>query len=214
MTKQCVTCLVVHPLSNYYKRGTRLYTSCKTCEGKKRQLHYSANKDRINKKKRDNYKKDENVSNKYKEWTRKRRANRTKEEQERDKIKMKEYDTNNKERRKQLNSKHREIHRNNFVGVINSIIKKKGGACKDCGNTDMRVLEFDHINQEDKSFEVTFRHSLKAEAIEKEAEKTELVCLNCHRLRSARQYTRNSRNAKKSTKIKQNSIDQSAKRVD
>jgi hypothetical protein len=197
MTKQCVTCLVVQPLSNYYKRGERLYTSCKTCEAQKRQAHYSANNDRIKKRKKEVYQANEDVSERAKEYARNKRARRSDEEHARDNLYMKEYKRKNPEKIKQLNSKNREMHRNNFIDIINPIIKKKGGACKDCANSDMRVLEFDHLDPEDKSFNVSFRHNRNASDIEKEAEKTELVCVNCHRLRTSKQYTRNSNNAKK-----------------
>ena len=60
-----------------------------------------------------------------------------------------------------------------------------GKSCSDCGHTDMRVLEFDHVRGE-KKFNigaVLGRESWVR--IAKEIEKCEIVCANCHRIRTA-----------------------------
>ena len=57
--------------------------------------------------------------------------------------------------------------------------------CVDCGNSDPLVLEFDHIDQANKSFEISER--TKAGPIEEllaEIAKCEVRCANCHRART------------------------------
>ena len=58
--------------------------------------------------------------------------------------------------------------------------------CKDCGLKDPRVLEFDHLPGYDKSLDVsrmlTSTYSWKT--IEIEISKCDIVCANCHRIRT------------------------------
>lgn len=60
---------------------------------------------------------------------------------------------------------------------------KKTQKCAVCGETRPYVLDFHHINPEDKSHSisdmVSTGYSLKA--IMKEVEKCEVLCANCHR---------------------------------
>lgn len=61
--------------------------------------------------------------------------------------------------------------------------------CEKCGENDPVVLEFDHLDQSQKSFgihEMMARgHSL--ENIRKEIAKCRVLCCNCHRRRTAEQ---------------------------
>lgn len=55
--------------------------------------------------------------------------------------------------------------------------------CKDCGTDDIRVLEFDHLK--DKKFNISgsvYKYTWKK--ILKEIEKCDIVCANCHRIRT------------------------------
>lgn len=67
---------------------------------------------------------------------------------------------------------------------------KRSRSCTDCGfsgNEFPYVLDFDHLNSGlTKKFTIgSWSHSvLSIEAIEKEIEKCELVCANCHRIRT------------------------------
>ena len=64
---------------------------------------------------------------------------------------------------------------------INQRKEEKG--CKRCGVTDPRVLDFHHKNGEDKLFgDGGFRRAVGFEQIQKEVEKCEVVCANCHRI--------------------------------
>lgn len=55
-----------------------------------------------------------------------------------------------------------------FLGII----------CKQCGSNNK--LEFDHINSESKSFRITNNLTRKWESLQKELEKCQLLCKQCH----------------------------------
>ena len=63
--------------------------------------------------------------------------------------------------------------------------------CVDCGETDLEVLEFDHIcDKEDKRREVTLlvREAYSWGVIETEIAKCEVRCANCHRRKTSKQF--------------------------
>ena len=55
--------------------------------------------------------------------------------------------------------------------------------CLDCNNSDIRVLEFDHIRDKvaDISYAVSSGWSLKR--LQSEMDKCEIRCANCHRIK-------------------------------
>lgn len=62
--------------------------------------------------------------------------------------------------------------------------------CVDCGESDPVVLDFDHRDDVDKSFNVcdAIHRKLSLEKIKTEIEKCEMRCANCHRRRTAKQF--------------------------
>jgi hypothetical protein len=62
--------------------------------------------------------------------------------------------------------------------------------CVDCGQQDIRVLEFDHVDPSTKSFcvgrGVTDGRGLKS--IQAEIAKCEVRCCNCHRIRTREEH--------------------------
>ena len=60
---------------------------------------------------------------------------------------------------------------------------KKSHPCVDCGNSDIRVLEFDHVKN-DKEIDISkaTRKGWSKERIQLEIEKCEVRCANCHRI--------------------------------
>src|SRR3954452_14305675 len=61
----------------------------------------------------------------------------------------------------------------------------KSHPCKDCGETDPVVLEFDHLRNKKLSIGQAL-HTHTWAAIVAEIQKCEVVCANCHRRRTAR----------------------------
>lgn len=60
--------------------------------------------------------------------------------------------------------------------------------CVDCGESDIVVLEFDH--QRDKLADVSAlsREGYSLDKLKQEIAKCEVVCANCHRRRTAKQF--------------------------
>lgn len=53
-----------------------------------------------------------------------------------------------------------------------------GGKCQDCGSTDN--LQFDHIDPASKSFRISEHISKPLEELQREIDKCQLLCRNCH----------------------------------
>jgi len=68
---------------------------------------------------------------------------------------------------------------------------KKSGGCSwpDCCETNPIVLDFDHINQDEKQYNIAsmIRAAYPISALEKEAAKCRILCANHHRIRTAEQ---------------------------
>ena len=58
--------------------------------------------------------------------------------------------------------------------------------CVDCGETDPRVLDFDHINNKKHNISTLLRKEYSWDSILKEAAKCEVRCANCHRRKTAK----------------------------
>lgn len=57
-------------------------------------------------------------------------------------------------------------------------------SCMDCGNDDIRVLEFDHL--ENKEFNLSAKiGGRKLESLMDEINKCDIVCSNCHKIRTS-----------------------------
>lgn len=56
--------------------------------------------------------------------------------------------------------------------------------CKDCGNTDARVLDFHHKDESTKVFTLASRRvaGYAKDKIKQEIDKCEVLCANCHRI--------------------------------
>lgn len=62
----------------------------------------------------------------------------------------------------------------------------RGSACVDCGNADLRVLEFDHRDPSSKRSEVSVLASdgYSLATVMLEVEKCDVRCANCHAIRT------------------------------
>ena len=64
---------------------------------------------------------------------------------------------------------------------------KEASGCMDCGVTNPIVLDFDHLKDKKYNISRMIHDGFSWAAIKKEIEKCEVVCANCHRIRT---YTR------------------------
>jgi len=96
---------------------------------------------------------------------------------------------NNKEKIK-ARSKKRNIRQRDVNRKYVENIKKKSN-CVDCGESNHLVLDFDHIDDKYKNVSDMVYESYSIETIQKEIDKCEVRCSNCHRI-----ITYNRRNEK------------------
>ena len=68
------------------------------------------------------------------------------------------------------------------------LVDEHGGQCLDCGYVGPAFMyDFDHRDPDKKSFEVNSGRSWSIERLREEARKCDLVCANCHRMRTHKQ---------------------------
>ena len=60
--------------------------------------------------------------------------------------------------------------------------------CKDCGENDPVVLEFDHINNKETNISTLIRKNHSLNKIKNEIKKCEVRCANCHRRKTAKDF--------------------------
>lgn len=86
-------------------------------------------------------------------------------------------------RLKELQARHRERNWERLVEYLEM------HPCVDCGEADIIVLEFDHLPEFEKRFEIgraVVASTRSWKLILSEIERCEVVCANCHRRRGAR----------------------------
>jgi hypothetical protein len=84
-------------------------------------------------------------------------------------------------KRAEVNARRRKEHQLFFAEYLLS------HPCVDCGETDILLLDFDHINN-DKSFNVTANMGGNLDKIRSEILKCEVRCLICHRVKTAKTF--------------------------
>jgi hypothetical protein len=87
-----------------------------------------------------------------------------------------------KSNRDKVNAYHKTV-REKKKAYVNAL---KANPCTDCGNSFPPVcMDFDHLPQYEKSFEINqaWARKLSLNKILEEIKKCELVCSNCHRIR-------------------------------
>ncbi len=60
--------------------------------------------------------------------------------------------------------------------------------CVDCTESDIIVLDFDHLSDKKKSVSTMVCDGLALETIKKEIDKCEVRCANCHRRKTSKQF--------------------------
>ena len=58
-------------------------------------------------------------------------------------------------------------------------------SCADCGKCDPRVMEFDHLRDKEHDVGSMISAGHSVETIKAEIEKCEIVCANCHKIRTS-----------------------------
>jgi hypothetical protein len=61
---------------------------------------------------------------------------------------------------------------------------KENAGCTDCGETNHIVLDFDHLGNKKYNVSRMIHDGFSWAAIKKEIAKCEVVCANCHRIRT------------------------------
>jgi len=96
------------------------------------------------------------------------------------------YYDRNKERKKRYS-------RNRQRGLYYKVFKRRyKGRCVQCGNVDYRVLDFDHIDPASKVDSISGLVSRGSAwwRIEAELQKCQLLCANCHRIKTFEKQAR------------------------
>lgn len=83
-------------------------------------------------------------------------------------------------KRKGSSVESQEARRLRNLGYIYSVLS--GTSCMDCGNSDIEVLEFDHLG--DKTDTISKMQTASLERLKVEVAKCEVVCANCHKKRT------------------------------
>lgn len=66
---------------------------------------------------------------------------------------------------------------------------KQASGCVDCGEKNHIVLDFDHLKNKKYNISRMIHDGFSWKAILKEIEKCEVVCANCHRIRTHMRLT-------------------------
>lgn len=100
-----------------------------------------------------------------------------------DRLKRKERYRANPEQYKATIYRLRKILRAKIYAHVESVLRSS--VCIDCSESDIRVLEFDHVRGRKKFSISVAAHSYKSiEAVKSEIEKCDVRCCNCHRKRT------------------------------
>jgi len=68
-----------------------------------------------------------------------------------------------------------------------ALVNYKGGRCEQCGIDDLFLLDFHHINPEEKLFRIS--DCIRSwDKFKKEVDKCKLLCANCHRTEHKKDY--------------------------
>lgn len=88
----------------------------------------------------------------------------------------------NKDNHKANVRRNAERYKEQFVSLVN---EHKAKGCTDCGNVyPPYVMDFDHLEDTDKVSNIAWMSGWSMEKIKTEIAKCEVVCANCHRIRT------------------------------
>jgi hypothetical protein len=73
--------------------------------------------------------------------------------------------------------------------ALTFVMEHAKGGCEECGETDFRCLEFDHVDRSTKSFEIgqAVSNGASNKKLLEEIKKCRVLCANCHKKHTANQ---------------------------
>jgi hypothetical protein len=88
------------------------------------------------------------------------------------------------QKNKELYQARQKARLNKARDYVNDI--KKASKCVDCGEDNWKCLDFDHVDPKKKTKGISkmVRSRFSTERIQKEIDKCEIRCSNCHRIRT------------------------------
>ncbi len=102
------------------------------------------------------------------------------------KAKNREYYALNKKRQiKQILAARAKRVKENQKRLYNFLLKNP---CVHCNESNPIVLEFDHIHLKDKNISSMLREGYSWKSIKSEISKCQVLCANCHRIKTAKDY--------------------------
>ena len=75
-------------------------------------------------------------------------------------------------------------YRERKLNIKKVLVQLLGGCCVRCGYSDARALDFDHAQPSTKSFNICLNLHQPLELLETEVKKCQLLCANCHRVKT------------------------------
>ena len=105
-----------------------------------------------------------------------------------DKNKQKEYQQKHHQRTKKKKRKQQNQLKDKRKIFILEEMQKRGNKCAKCGFSDIRALDWHHLDPNDKvnSISEMIRNRVSMDKLQAELDKCELVCANCHRIEEER----------------------------
>lgn len=96
------------------------------------------------------------------------------------------YYDENPERRQAIKDKNKRVMKRNLQ-YVRELLNKS--CCAVCGEDDPIVLEFDHIRGEKENhISQMARDKVSVETLQAEISKCQILCANCHRRKTAKQF--------------------------
>ena len=135
----------------------------------------------------------------YRELNKEKKSEQNRKWNEENKEKKAEYNKKwreeNKEERAKYGKKWREENREHTIEYKrekrkrwrSKCVEYLGGKCVKCGTT--HNLQFDHIKREGKKYEITRRLSNNLNNLKEELDKCQLLCYDCHKIKTKSERT-------------------------
>ena len=93
---------------------------------------------------------------------------------------QKKYREENKEKMREERREHHNERRAHCIEYL-------GGKCVVCGTT--HNLQFDHIKREGKKYSIASKLSYKFDNLKEELDKCQLLCVDCHKVKTKSEWT-------------------------